>query len=372
MKLTRSLLAVALCFSLSLVTFLTFPLQVTTAQDSKVALQRGYRTGYSDGYMAGYRDTIDGVAKDFSRHGEYSKATRAFNKDYGRVEDYSNGYRQGFESGYLTGFEKRSFESAVPADLERRDETAAIVKPESTVSIPKVTEPLVTAVEPNQSSTVAAVPTAAVSPEPVNTVARSEQPASTGPFQKTGFTPVSDAVIIIPKDTEIIVELAQDLNTEKTTVGDKFTATVVSPTEIAGAVIEGRVAKITKPGHIKRRSEMLLSFNRVILTETRWSNFDAVLTEVIASKGDNVKRIDTEGTAVGQRSFKQDAIKIGAATGTGIVVGAVAGGPVGAGVGAGIGAAFGVGAVIIERGKHIKLNQNQQLRIRTSYETQIR
>jgi hypothetical protein len=41
-------------------------------------------------------------------------------------------------------------------------------------------------------------------------------------------------------------------------------------------------------------------------------------------------------------------------------------------VGAGVGAAFGVGAVVIERGKHIKLNQSQQLRIKTSYETQIR
>ena len=41
-------------------------------------------------------------------------------------------------------------------------------------------------------------------------------------------------------------------------------------------------------------------------------------------------------------------------------------------VGAGVGAAFGVGAIVIERGKHIRLNRNQQLRIRTSYDTQIR
>jgi outer membrane lipoprotein SlyB len=54
------------------------------------------------------------------------------------------------------------------------------------------------------------------------------------------------------------------------------------------------------------------------------------------------------------------------------VTGAVIGGPVGAAVGAGVGAAFGVGAVVIERGKHIRLNRNQQLRIKTSYESQIR
>ena len=51
------------------------------------------------------------------------------------------------------------------------------------------------------------------------------------------------------------------------------------------------------------------------------------------------------------------------------MIGAIAGGPVGAAVGAGVGAAFGVGAVVIERGKHIRLNKNQQLRIKTAYET---
>src|SRR5437016_7192309 len=87
---------------------------VAQAQDSRVALQRGYRTGYSDGYMAGYRDTIDSVAKDYARHGEYSTADRAFSKDYGTIEDYRDGYQQGFESGYNTGFEKRSFEANLP------------------------------------------------------------------------------------------------------------------------------------------------------------------------------------------------------------------------------------------------------------------
>jgi hypothetical protein len=37
-----------------------------------------------------------------------------------------------------------------------------------------------------------------------------------------------------------------------------------------------------------------------------------------------------------------------------------------------MGAAFGVGAVVIERGKHVRLSPNQQLRIKTAYETQIR
>ena len=75
MKLTRSLLALALCFSLSLLSFLALPLTTAIAQEINAALQRGYRTGYSDGYMAGYRDVIDNSSKDLSSHPEYSDAS---------------------------------------------------------------------------------------------------------------------------------------------------------------------------------------------------------------------------------------------------------------------------------------------------------
>ena len=73
--------------SMALPAFVTPPAFAQT-QTAGVALQRGYRTGYSDGYMAGYRDTIDSLAKSYARHGDYAKADRAFNKEYGSVEDY--------------------------------------------------------------------------------------------------------------------------------------------------------------------------------------------------------------------------------------------------------------------------------------------
>ena len=163
-----------------------------------------------------------------------------------------------------------------------------------------------------------------------------------------------------------------DINTEKSAAGDKFEARIISPTEYNGAIIEGKVSKIQKPGRIKRRSELLLSFDRIVLSERRWSNFNAIVTEVLPRKGDNIKRVDNEGTVEGRSSVKSDSVKVGAATGTGLVVGAIAGGPVGAAVGAGVGAAFGVGAVVVERGKHIRIEKNQQIRIRSVYETQIR
>src|SRR5687767_4309131 len=100
MKLTRSFLAINLSFFLVFVSFLSFSVQQVNAQDSKIALQRGYRTGYSDGYMSGYRDSIENAPRGYDRHRDYTKADRAYTKEYGALEDYRDGYQQGFENGY--------------------------------------------------------------------------------------------------------------------------------------------------------------------------------------------------------------------------------------------------------------------------------
>ena len=389
MKSIKSSFIFALSFSLFFVSFPYFTTQTVFAQESRVALQRGYRTGYSDGYMSGYRDSIENAAKGFTKHEEYTRADRAFNKDYGTIEDYRDGYQQGFESGYNTGFEKRSFDATVPANLALRNPTAPKIivetpmtkttveekSPEKApietpvVTTPVVTTPVETTVsaqieQPSSENTTPATPT--------NNTPSAQTSEITAKTEYVNYTPRSTDTIVIPVETELIVELLNDVNSELSREGDKFQARIISPNEMGGAIIEGRIGKIQKPGRIKRRAEVSLSFDRIILKGNRWGNFNATLTEVLPIKGDNVKRIDTEGTIEGKSSVKSDVVKLGASTGTGLVIGAATGGPVGAAVGASVGAAFGVGAVVIERGKHIRLGKNQQLRIKTAYETQIR
>ena len=391
MKLTRTFLATFLSLSLVSVSFLSFSTQNVSAQDSNVALQRGYRTGYSDGYMSGYRDTIDNTAKSYDKHNEYSRADRAFNKDYGTLEDYRDGYQQGFEVGYDTGFEKRSFDATIPVSLAKRGAiaaktpvttpvvTAPVTETVTTTTViaekaPETTAPVeevTTKVEETVPVQTPVADTTAVITEPTNTGTK-QPPVITAKMDRKTYSIDNENGLTIPTDTELILELSDNINTQQNREGDKFTARVISPYELSGATIEGRISKIITPGRIKRRSELLLSFDRIILSDSRWSNFNAILTEVLPSKGDNVRSVDSEGIVEGRSSVKDDTIKIGATTGTGLVIGAVAGGPVGAAVGAGVGAAFGVGAVVVDRGKHIRLNKNQQLRIKTAYDTRIR
>lgn len=416
MKLLRSILATNLIFSLVFVSFLTVAIQSVSAQDSKVALQRGYRTGYSDGYMAGYRDAIDNATKSYARHSEYKNADRAFNETYGALTDYKDGYQQGFEFGYDTGFAKRDFDATIPTKLAKRgviDVKEDKEKTIKTTDTKKVTTPIENNVAINEPTTDVTQPetnssnNSQITPNPnvvtttgpnnggttnttieyprTNTIDNTTGTVANTSGTNTNQPPVittktepvrsvasGNDIIIIPANTELIIELIDEIDTKRAREGDAFRAKITSPYEISGAIIEGRVAKNRRPGRLKRRAELILSFDRIKISETRWSNFNAIIMEVLPVKGDNVKRVDNEGEVEGQRPYKSDGTKIGAAAGSGLVIGAVVGGPVGAAVGAGVGAAFGVGAVVVERGKYIKLHQNQQLRIKTAYETQIR
>jgi hypothetical protein len=316
---------------------------IAFAQDAKTALFRGYRTGYSDGYMSGYRDASDKSSRSVEKHQDYVKAERAYSPDYGALEDYRDGYQQGFEAGYATGFDRQSFDSTIPATLEKRSGNA--------VSANQLPEP-----QSTETSTQTGVPAAQTESVPA--------------------TQISDALIVIPANTELIVEMQNGLTTRDGREGDSFQARVVAPVEIEGAIVEGRIADLQKPGRIKRRAEMQLSFDRILLNQARWSNMNAMIVEAFPSSDkkqkNNVKKVDAEGTVQGKSSLKSDVITVGSVAGVGGTVGAFAGGPVGFAVGAAVGGAFGLGGILVARGKDINLNEGQRLRIRTAHETQIK
>ncbi len=324
-------------FLVPLVYFVTSSNTAIYAQDARTTLVRGYRTGYSDGYMGGYKDSVEKRARGFQNLREYQKADRAYQTNYGVLEDYRDGYQQGFEKGYQQGFERRSFDSVVPSNLVKRG-TNGVQQP-TEVSTPTDTS---SGQQPNLAT-----------PKPT-------------------YSNISNRIIIIPAATEFVVKMIDELSSDRSKIGDSFQAQVVSPIELEGAIIDGKVTDVRKPGRIKNRAEIQLSFDRIRISEVRWANYNAALTEVLPMAGNNVKDVDIEGGVRGKSTVKTDAITVGATTGTGAIVGAIAGGPVGAGIGAGVGAAFGIGTVLVSRGKQIQLNKDQQLRLRTAYETQIR
>jgi hypothetical protein len=293
-------------------------------QNQATALMRGYRTGYSDGYQAGVNDVASSAAREFRNKAEFDHADRAYNSSYGAMEEYRDGYRQGFEAGYGAGYDRKPFDSSVPAGLRRKTE-------DSTVSYPT---------DPNKT----------VGPQPSN-----------------GNTSA------IPRDTIMVVELLSNLSTDASQKGDHFQARVVDPKEYENAIIDGHIVEVKRPGKAKGTAQLQLSFDEIKLNDGRSSKMSAQVIEVLptgSSRG--VGKVDKEGGVQGQSSTKGDVTKVGAATGIGAIIGAIAGGGAGAAIGAAIGAGVGTAGVLTQRGKDIRLDQGQQLRIRTAGDVEIR
>lgn len=345
---TRILVA-SLVFALTLVPALTLAAarSFPVIQQSVGALERGYRTGYSDGYQAGYRDTVDGAARDYRNKDEYRSADRAYVASYGALEDYRDGYQQGFEAGYDTGYERRGFNSTIPANISRR----GTVDPQSGASSSSSSS-----YPNNNNGSISSGNNGS------NNGGSSSSSSSNGPINTGNAS-------FIPADTMLRVELLTNLSTDATQRGDRFEARVVEPADYQGAMIEGHVTRVKRPGKIKGNAELQLTFDKISLNN-RWTDFKAQLVEVVDNgSGDGVGDVDEEGGVKGKDKTKDDVAKVGASAGVGAIIGAIFGGGKGAAIGAAIGGAVGTGGVLTSSGKDIQLNHGQHLRIRTTRET---
>jgi hypothetical protein len=300
------------------------------------ALERGYRTGYSDGYNSGFRDTADKAARDYQNKDEYQHADRSFNQVWGPIEDYRDGYRQGYESGYASGYDHQQFDSTIPTGLRRRQsgEQAEVNN---------------TPVTPDSSNQTANQP-----PPPVMNAPNSNSPGGS---------------IAIPRNTILTLELMTPLSTDVTQAGDRFQARVTEPSEFAGAIVEGRVSQVRKPGKVKGVAQLQLTFESIRAVDGRTAQLHCELLEVMPVGGVDAPTVDPEGGVRGRDSTKDDVAKVGAATGIGAVIGAIAGGGKGAAIGAAIGGGVGTTGVMTQKGKDVRLEQGEKMKVRTSADT---
>jgi hypothetical protein len=321
--------------AVTLIPWASLAAKTPSTLNQSTALERGYRTGYSDGYNAGFKDVSDGSARDYQSKEDYQTAERSYNQVWGPVEDYRDGYQQGFEAGYAAGFERQPFNSTIPTGLSRR-------------SLP----------DPNTNSSTA----------PATTTAPDNVPGSNVPGSNTTMS----AAIFIPRNSMMLVELQSGLSTDSTQRGDRFQARVLEPREWEGAIAEGRVTLVKRPGKVKGVAELQLTFDTIRFPDNRIANFSADVVEIVQmGSSDGVGSVDPEGGVRGKDSTKDDVSKVGAATGIGAIIGAIVGGGKGAAIGAGIGAGVGTGGVMQQRGKDIRLERGQQMRIRTATETRV-
>lgn len=303
---------------------------VPAGAQGTTALERGYRTGYSDGYTAGFKDVSDHAARNYTNKEDYQHADRSYNEAWGPIEDYRDGYQQGFEAGYTAGFDRQQFNSALPTGLRRRQNPATIP------------------VEVNNTSGTAA---------PETNVDNTTAPATNGS-------------LAIPRNTILNLELMNGVSTDASQRGDRIQARVIEPAQYANYIVEGRVSQVKRPGKVKGVAELQLAFDQIRSPDNRTATLHAELIEIGPMHGDDPS-IDTEGGVKGSDSTKDDAAKVGAASGIGAIIGAIAGGGKGAAIGAIIGGGAGAAGTMTQRGKDIRLERGQTVKIRTSTDTSV-
>src|SRR5256714_9386444 len=283
-----------LCFSVSPIIVAA---QTSQEQNQATPIMRGYRTGYSDGYQAGVGDVAKNADREFRNKAEYDRADRAFNSVWGSVDEYRDGYRQGFEVGYNAGYDHKPFDSTIPPDLKRRTE-------DSTVQYPV-----------DQSNKTPG------NNLPGNNTAGNNTPSNSGP----------DNAFVLPRDTIMRVELMNNLSTDASQKGDRFQARVLEPNQFQGAVLDGHLEQVKRPGKAKANAQLQLVFDHIKMPSGRSSRLSAQVIEVILNGGSQgVGKVDSEGGVQGQSSTKGEVQKVGGAAGIGAVIGLIAGGGAGA------------------------------------------
>ena len=187
-------------------------------------------------------------------------------------------------------------------------------------------------------------------------------PSRTG---RTGRTARTTGARTVPIGTQLKIRLESTIDTKEAQDGDRFTATVLTPSGYADSIIEGHVAQIKKSGKVTGKTELSLTFDRIKTRGT--GTFTPIGAQVVKIYGENSsKEVDEEGTVKSGSQGKSTAIRTGGGAAVGAVIGAIAGGGKGAAIGAAIGGAAGAGSVLIRGSKKVKLESGTEILIRTT------
>lgn len=145
----------------------------------------------------------------------------------------------------------------------------------------------------------------------------------------------------VPAGTALMVRLETTLATFSNHVGDPFRGSLAQPVVVdgktllpAGAVVEGRVTKLSEPRRISGKPTIGILPEAVILPSGERYYLDATLTDTNIPGSD----VNNEGQFKGSGHDRRDTIEQGGGTAGGMLIGGLVGGPVGILVGGAIGA----------------------------------
>jgi hypothetical protein len=169
--------------------------------------------------------------------------------------------------------------------------------------------------------------------------------------------------VSIPAGTVLHCRISQTLTTKLNYQNDPFTAAVSEPVMIGGhevipvgASVEGRIARLERPGRVKGVGQMRLSAERITFPDGR--SFPLSATLMSAYGADNAKVVDMEGTVKGPSSRIPEMEEIAGGSAVGTIIGIIAHHPL---VGMAVGGTAGFVDRVRHRGKDLTIPVSTQL-----------
>jgi hypothetical protein len=187
-------------------------------------------------------------------------------------------------------------------------------------------------------------PSTASQPAPPPPAGPSRQAALPQPAPPPAYSQPAPSAIRIPSGTVWRVRLDETLDTRRNRPGDRFSATLIRPIRVNGAVVvprgaycSGHLVESKPSGRFRGRAPLSLTLDSFDLDGRR---YHIRASHVMRESGGHKKR---------------NLILIGGGSGLGTALGAIAGGPAGALIGAGVGGAAGTAGAAITGKKNVRL-----------------
>ena len=154
----------------------------------------------------------------------------------------------------------------------------------------------------------------------------------------------------IPTVSKVVIRMIDSFNSEKSKIGDQFTA-VLDEAVLQGGVeviprgadVRGRIANVNEAGRIAGSAQLGLELTQIVVNGIPYSVATSEYEEVAEGRG------------------SQTAKRAAAGAGIGAVIGAIAGGGKGAAIGAGVGGGGATAVQVLTKGEKLNIPSETKL-----------